>query len=382
MDALLFGLIPPAPEQGVVRETQGRTATHVPLPSPRRPTLLVPRSAPRAAAAAVRSHTVSPSVAPMVKSRAATLLARVGALRLAPGGTVLGGQDTFFPQLEQLLGRSDLVCSVHIGPPRVNRKPVVRVMDRRGRPVAFAKLGGTDLTRQRVGTEAAALAGLSAAGAPGLIVPSVLGTGQWQGIEYLILSPVPTTGGPAPDELRHRALRSLVDAFPVQRVPLADSAWWRRLRTQLASVEAASGDAARLLLAWSRMTDRWGGEMVTTGASHGDWSPWNTRRSGMDVVAWDWERFDRGRPVGWDEIHYELTACSAGIGVGAQRLHERILSTRGAGSAEQMLLASYLLDRGTMFIVNQHERHGTPNGAIAHWLLPVLEAATESTITP
>lgn len=308
------------------------------------------------------------------------LLARTGALRLAPGGVVLGGEDTFLEHLERIVGRDDLVCSVHLGPPRVNRKPVVRAMDRRGRPVAFAKLGTTSLTQQRVGAEAAALACLSAAKTPGLIVPSVLEAGRWNDIEYLVLNPVDTLGGPAYPALRRRAVQSLVDAFPVERTALSEAAWWRRLHTQLAPAEGTSSDVDRLLGAWSRVTDRWGAHVVQTGASHGDWSPWNTRRLGGDVVAWDWERFDRGRPVGWDEIHYEVTACASGAGVGARQLHERSLAVHGAGSVEEMLIATYLLHRGTSFVVNQHERHGTPNGPIAHWLLPVLEAASAQTI--
>lgn len=381
MTVLLAGLTSPAPNarQETAPTAGGQRLTHVPLPSASRPTLLVPRSARRAAAAAVRSHTVSPSAGARLRSRAATLLARAGTLRLARGGVALGGDDTFLEHLERVLGRDDLVCSVHLGPPRVNRKPVVRAMDRRGRPVAFAKLGITSLTQQRVGTEAEALASLATAETPGLIVPSVLEAGRWNDIEYLVLHPVDTLGGPASDALRQRAVRSLVDAFPVQRTALAEASWWLRLRTQLASTEATSSDVDRLLGAWSRVTDRWGGDVVATGAHHGDWSPWNTRRLGGDVVAWDWERFDRGRPVGWDEIHYELTACAAGTGVGARRLHDRILAAHGAGSVEEMLLATYLMHRGTSFVVNQHERHGTPNGPIAQWLLPVLEAASAPT---
>jgi hypothetical protein len=48
----------------------------------------------------------------------------------------------------------------------------------------------------------------------------------------------------------------------------------------------------------------YGDVKLCTGAWHGDWAPWNIRRMGADVQAWDWERFATGVPFGLDAVHH------------------------------------------------------------------------------
>ena len=59
-----------------------------------------------------------------------------------------------------MLGRPALL-SIHIGPARANRKPVLQLLGAGGEALGYAKLGVDPLTRALVDAEAAALVRLS-----------------------------------------------------------------------------------------------------------------------------------------------------------------------------------------------------------------------------
>jgi len=56
---------------------------------------------------------------------------------------------------------------------------------------------------------------------------------------------------------------------------------------------------------------------LAIGSWHGDWTPWNTAVVADTVLAWDWERFAGGVPVGFDALHYDLQPRVFGRGTGA-----------------------------------------------------------------
>jgi len=51
-----------------------------------------------------------------------------------------------------------------------------------------------------------------------------------------------------------------------------------------------------------------GDDPIDLGGHHGDWSPWNIRRtvSDMGLYVWDWERSRVDGPVGLDVAHYVM----------------------------------------------------------------------------
>lgn len=358
-----------------------RGPTHIGLPTSVSPTLLLPRHAARPAAAALRNHTEPRSFSGRLKLGAAATLTRMGALHLVTRGMRLGGADTFLAHLSSQLGRDDFAVSVHLGPPRVNRKPVLRLMDDSGAAFGFVKIGVNPLTCERVRDETSALKALEAAETPGLVTPKVLAAGNWRGNEYLVLSPLDTTGpAPSPDS-RRRARRSLAAAFSVAAEPLAESAWWKQLWRRLEECDRADPDAQRVYRAASELRRVHGATTIAIGAGHGDWTPWNTRESADGLVAWDWERFSLSKPLEWDEIHYEISACSKGIAAGMWEVLDGAREGIDRESPAVATIAAYLIDRGTNFVADQHQRAGSPNGPLGTWLLPVLEAAVALTDT-
>lgn len=355
--------------------TQGRPrrATHFAIPPSGSPRYLIPLRPALATEAALRTFISSGTTRSRTLRRTGAVLARIGAARLAPGAVALGGSGTFLRYLETLLGQ-DLIASIHLGPPRANRKPVLQLMDLRGRSVAFAKLGMNDLTCKRVRTEAAALQLLASESTPGLVVPSVLAAGQWEGLDYLVMKPVSTdTGLPSTRELRSRATGALVAAFPTSWITLAESPWWERIMTDLSQC-SETGEAVALRDAAARIFREHGSTPVLSGAGHGDFSPWNVCAHPDHLVVWDWERFTPDVPVGWDEFHFLFNVNPNLLTDMSVRTPEAAgpLPASELQPYRKLSIATYLLSRGVNYIVDGQREAGSRRGPLHDWLIPTL----------
>jgi hypothetical protein len=177
--------------------------------------------------------------------------------------------------------------------------------------VAFVKVGDTEMARELITGEAAALARLAERSFHRLRVPRVLHHGEWRGMSLLVLTPLSTRAL----SLRPRrdapvaAMRELTGA--TRRVPLAESTFWPRF----ADVPLDDPDQRkRFSDATGRIGEAYGADAVEFGAWHGDWTPWNMAWHGGRLQLWDWERFDPDVPAGLDLLHYR---CQTGGGYDA-----------------------------------------------------------------
>ena len=64
--------------------------------------------------------------------------------------------------------------------------------------------------------------------------------------------------------------------------------------------------AASLIPAFDRLLETHGGSEVVFGTWHGDWVPWNMKRTRTGLVVLDWERSDGWAPVGVDAVHFDF----------------------------------------------------------------------------
>jgi hypothetical protein len=285
------------------------------LPSLAHPRLLVPRRTRRAAAGAVRGYGEQSSAA----RRAAVRLA-AGALRAGAGDPLLRdrlevvepqtgqqtgpwrGAETIEDHLARELGRPVLV-SLHLGPARANRKPVLQLLDAGGGTVGFAKVATTALAGRLVAAEAETLRRLARAGLTHLTPPRVLSGGCWRGLEMLVQSPLPVRQPRRPSAARLAAATAEVAAVGgLTTQPLAGP-YLAGLRERVAALPTGP---ARDGLAGALDALRPAGTELLIGSWHGDWTPWNTAVVADTVLAWDWERFTGGVPVGFDALHYDL----------------------------------------------------------------------------
>jgi hypothetical protein len=302
----LVPLLWPAPATATLGRARhaGARRSYLILPSLEHPRLLVPRRTKRAAGGAVRGYGEQDSAArrAAVRLAAAALTAGAGDALFRDRLEVGGGGDTIEDHLSRELGRPVLV-SLHVSPARANRKPVLQLLGADGGTVGYAKVATTVLTGRLVAAEAAALRTLAAAGLRHVTVPKALSGGSWRGLEILVQSPLPVRRPRRQSDERLAAATAEVAAVGGISTETVDGPYGTRLRTRVAALppgEARDGLTAAL----DSLAGAPGGLRI--GSWHGDWTPWNTAVIEGTVLAWDWERFAAGVPVGFDALHYDL----------------------------------------------------------------------------
>ena len=355
---------------------------------PSRSQLLVPAE-PRAAAAAVRHYGVPGSRAARLGARAMSfaLATGLGGSALSGGVQVIAprGADTIEAHLKATIS-PDLQVSMYLGAAHANRKPVLQLLSAAGRPVGFAKIGINPLTRDLVRAEHGSLTRLGRARLGEITVPSVLYFGQWHGLEVLVLSALPVwlRRRPLPEERLAAAMAEVARIGGVRSAPLNGSAYLPQLRSRLAAADESPARAA-LMEQLGALTERAGGTVLSYGAWHGDFTPWNMASTDSGLLVWDWERFTLGVPLGFDLLHHWLQS-QVGPGrreplasaTGCAERAPQLLARLGIRPAEARLTAVlYLADLATRYLVDRQAKAGAPRGAPGTWLTPAIAREVE-----
>jgi hypothetical protein len=357
-------------------------AEYLVVPDARRPRLLVPAGSRRVAAAAVRRYAEPQSRAARLKRDAVVAAMRTGASavllrdRVRVTGPFSSSIDGY---LSEQLGR-ELSVSVHIGPARANRKPVLQLISPDGDTFGFGKLGTGPLTKQLVKAETAALNVLAGTGLTKLTVPQVLHAGEWHGLAALVQSALPVWLPRAPLTQRRlvAAMLDIAGCCGYTSGPLDGSTYWRELRGRLSAVGdraegAGLGSAARLL------AEHAGDTVFRYGAWHGDWATWNMANLADALLVWDWERFATGVPMGFDAIHHELQKRIQQTGDARDAVEQTVrragelLAPFGVPIAGREVTALlYLVDLAVRYLTDRQAEAGARLGVLGTWLLPVL----------
>ena len=347
-----------------------------------RPPLLVPADR-HGAAAAIRHHT-------RPRSSAGRLGVKALSLSLAGGlGAVLRGRvhvqapagaNTIESYLKEVLAQ-DLQLSMYLGPARANRKPVLQLLTEDGETAAFAKVGVNPLTCRLVRAEHDSLLRLGRAGLSEITTPQVLHFDSWQGLDVLVLSPLPAWLPPRPlsSSRLTAAMTELAHVGGVQRGPLLGSAYLRDLHSRLTDADEGAERAA-LHDALDALAARAGHGVLTFGSWHGDWSPWNMASTSRGLLVWDWERFTCGAPLGFDALHHrlqsEVTAGQHDPAAAARQCIDRAphqLAPFGVAPRQAQVTALlYLVDLATRYLADRQAKAGAPLGAPGTWLIPAI----------
>ncbi len=357
-------------------------AEYLVVPDSRRPRLLVPSGSRRVAAAAVRRYAEPQSRAAKLKRDAVVAAVRTGASavllrdRIRVTGPFSSSIDG---HLSEALGR-ELSVSVHIGPARANRKPVLQLIGPEGDTFGFGKLGTGPLTQRLVRAETAALTALGGSGLTKLTVPRVMYAGQWRGLQVLIQSALPVWL-PRATLTQRRLVGAMLDiagCCGYTAGPLDGSGYWHELRARLAVV-GDRPEATGLASAAELLVKHAGDLVFRYGSWHGDWAPWNMANLADALLVWDWERFATGVPMGFDAIHHELQKRIQSTG-NAQDAVEQTVRRAGellapfgvpaAGREPTALL--YLVDLAVRYLTDRQAEAGARLGVLGTWLLPVL----------
>lgn len=298
------------------------------LPKAANPRLLVPLGAPRAAAAALaRNHDATSRKSRLVKAalgigvrlRVAQHLlpdrieiALADGLPAADRGTALLSEH-----LRDLFGRRDLEMAVILGPPRLNRKPVLQVLSAEGEVLGYVKAAWNDLTRALVRNEAAVLGRLGDSPRNTFVAPRLLHHGPFGDLELIVASPLPNALRPEQSQVFDPPLPVITEIArlgDVHTAPLADSDYWRGVSERLEAregllpargrgVPGGKGTDDPLKAVAAHVQARHGATALRFGTWHGDFTPWNMARLEGGIFVWDWERSGPA-PVGLDLLHF------------------------------------------------------------------------------
>ncbi len=356
------------------------------LPSPTKPRLLTPVSPRRAASSAVLRYSAQQSWLGRgagVGLAAAVRLGYVGrASRRRPGHAV--GPDSIDAHLGQVMGEA-VSTSLSLSPDRANRKPVLQVFDHAGRTIAFAKIGINDLSDQLVRNEAVALAELAGSRLATATVPRLLSSATWRGMPVLVTSPLPALSlRRVSDALVDPAMQeiSAIGAEPAGAAPLGR--YVSRLHAR--AEEAAAGAGVDFIVHWRGLFDAVVAQPaiadVAWGSWHGDWTTWNCVPLGERLAVWDWERFDRGVPTGFDRLHFELNRTvgrsRTGFATAAPALiagaGELLRPWRVAPSTARVIALLYILDISLRYMSDDQRASGG-GGTVETWAFPAVQAA-------
>jgi hypothetical protein len=346
--------------------------------------MLVPADR-RAAAAALRHHRTPRSLTARLGVRALSLGLR-GGLGTGLRGRVLvsapAGADDIEEYLKNVLS-CDIRVSMYLGPARANRKPVLQLLSSTGEPAGFAKIGVNPLTCSLVRAEHDSLIWLGQAGLAEITIPRVLHYDNWRGLEVLVLSPLPTWLPPRPRSAPQLAgaMAELARVGGLASEPLAHSGYLDGLRSRLMAADQGA-EQASLLRALDDLAARVGGEILTFGCWHGDWSPWNMASTSRGLLVWDWERFTAGVPLGFDALHHwlqvEVASRRRDPVTAARRCTElapRQLAPFGIAARQARLTAVlYLADLATRYLADRQAQAGARLGAPGTWLVPAMNA--------
>jgi hypothetical protein len=291
-----------------------RAGTYIVIERGRRPRFLVPDSLSALRAALWRFDASTGALERLGRVVGGLALASAG-WRTAPRLHIHVSSDldrTDLPEvlLDQRLGRAlglrRARAIAFLGPARPNRKPVLQIVDGRGRAVAYAKVAWNELTRDLVAHELDVLRGWVEAPPSSFRVPRVLGIESWNGWPVGVTEAIEHRLRDArlrpADTFLIAAAREVAEREGTTSMPLCETPMWLDIGSRISRL----ADAARRdrLMTTAARFERWVGDLVhPVGWWHGDWTPWNMTIGPDGPVVWDWERARPGVPVGLDLVH-------------------------------------------------------------------------------
>ena len=365
------------------------------LPGRNRPRSLVPIGSRRMASAALRVYNDAQRPSTRIARAALGAAMTVGIAQrifrdrlfvVASNGVKpeAWAQASVVRHLAQVLGIADLQAAVLFRRATPNRKPILQLIDREGRSIAFVKIGWNELTRTLVRNEGDILRRFAERPPETFVVPKLLHAGAWHDLEALAVSPLPNRfwtrrpGGGLPVA----ATREIALAEGLHRSDLASSGYHAALRERLDRLATPSGSrsvasACELL---DRVVAAAGDSALSFGRWHGDWAPWNMARLKGALYVWDWERSGGPVPLGFDALHFAFQTAMRDLGQDAVASLSRIRPAMSATwaalgfdeASRPATLALYLIE-----IFVRYEEANRRGGTVDERLpAGVLEAAT------
>ncbi|WP_162233135.1 hypothetical protein [Nostocoides japonicum] len=314
----------------------------------------------------------------LIKVRLAATACGLGLASMMPQRiTIERSTDDLGRYLNDAL-EADLLPSIYIGPRRAVEKPVLQLIDSSGRTIAFVKVGVNDQTRALVRAEGANLIFLHNATFRKLVVPEVLHRGRWGQHEVLVQRALRRSGkGQIDKDLLDQVMLEIALVRGTDHRPLSETGFWARLCSRVESLApSVSADVLRRTL--NELAPHRSREVIM-GSWHGDWGPWNMTSSQGRLLAWDWEHFESGVPLGLDAIHHKVhgaaleSVAPEDAFAMAVRDADSLLAPFGlTGEAARFQVLLYALEIATRYAVDGEPQRGDTTMGRLDWLERVL----------
>jgi hypothetical protein len=363
-------------------EPAGARGGYVLIPSGQAPRLMVPGESRRAARTAAEGFTSHRSGAARLRSRLLALALGSGIGQRFLRDRLIVGAAGIDEYLGDVLGQRPLI-GMQIGPPRANRKPVLLLLDQGGKILGYAKIGTDPLTGRLLATEAQALADLAAHPPERVRIPALIHHDGWRDLRVLVISALPVGGGRAvPAGRLESAMRAVAATGPGRARPAGQ---WEYLRSLVAALAGLGASGAALGADLAQLIDSHADLMIPAGAWHGDLTVWNCALSSTgDVLIWDWERYERDVPLGYDALHHHLQTTLSSrpaepgdVAALISRAPALLAGFGVAPDAAAVIALTYLADLGRRYLADGQQRAGHRLGRVDQWLVPGVHACTE-----
>ena len=183
------------------------------------------------------------------------------------------------------------------------------------------------------------------------------------------------------------AMTELAEVGGRSRGPLAGSGYLSTLRSRLEG--PGRPDRAALGAVIDALATAAGRTPISFGSWHGDWTDWNMACTAEGLLVWDWERFTRPVPVGFDALHYRLQSAAVrrrqpprAAAAECVRAAPSALTPFGVPATEARLVAIlYLTELSARYLADRQAEAGAQLGQPGTWLIPAIKEAVEPSMT-
>lgn len=197
-----------------------------------------------------------------------------------------------------------------------NRKATLHLVDERGAPVGFAKVGWNAGTDAALRAEAAALRAVDG-GTSAVRVPRAVAEVDHAGHPVLVTAPLPVSARRVrPDGLTAQELYALTPVVRQDRP--GRTAHLRRVTDRLDQLRQDRTVVELATLAFDLLrsvADHGSASVPVVSRWHGDLAPWNMARDETSTLwLWDWESSEPDTVAGLDALHWHASVGRLGPG--------------------------------------------------------------------
>jgi hypothetical protein len=271
---------------------------------------------------------------------------------------------------------------IYVGTPGAYRKATLGWWASE-RACAIVKLGLTSAANDAVRWEATVLERLGKSTELADMIPTLLRTGTWRNLFFHVTAPVVGEYGPAHLSPEHFAFCERLFSIDRQKEPWRESCLVNEWINDLSTMDGF-GFTTPLLRGMEWLVNRLFDHELSFGWAHRDFTPWNVRRIGHQMMVLDWEAARPCRPPGYDLVHFvSIRAALRGlrhrVPWGALQSWLSLVAPEWGGLVRE-LYASYLVDQALFYGKARILAPQMGDDRVLRWLIRELECLLEDAL--